>query len=318
MTKTNHNPNCIDTIEAIDIGGIKQWVSLRSDDTSNPIILFLHGGPGTAQIALARKTQKTLEKDFIVVNWDQRGAGKSYSSKLKVEDMRIERFVLDAIELVQYLLQRFGQEKLLLVGHSWGSVIGAYVASRHPELLLAYVGIGQVVDMARGELLSYQFTLDEAKRLGNQKAVRELEYIGKPPYANLKASGIQRKWLDKFGGQTAHGSAIRLLLKNVTNRDLSFWGFIKLIQGVIFSLKHLENELNKVNLFEDVTEINAPVFFCCGRRDYTVPFELTVEYFEKLKAPKKEMVWFEHSAHLPNFEEPEVFNTFCAKLKNHI
>ena len=314
------NEQCrIDSIEAIELGGIKQWISLRSADTSNPILLFLHGGPGTAQISFARKTQSELDKHFIVVNWDQRGAGRSYSSKIKAEDMRIERFVLDAEELTEALLKRFKQKKLFLIGHSWGTVIGAYLAAKRPDLLWAYVGIGQVADVARGEKLSYQFTLGEAKRTGNQKAIRELERIGEPPYQNWKDGGIQGKWLDKFGGQIMSGSIISKILKNISMRDLGFFGIIKFIQGVAFSLKNMEEQLNRVNLFQDVRAINVPVFICCGRRDYNVPFELSIEYLEMLNAPKKEVIWFEHSAHAPNFEEPNVFNDFClTKLKREI
>jgi len=309
----------IDSMEAAELGGIKQWISLRSANTSNPILLFLHGGPGTAQIAFSRKLQAGLEKDFIVINWDQRGAGRSYSSKLDPKTMRIEQFVSDAEELAESLLRRFKQDKLILVGHSWGSIIGARLAAKRPDLLWAYVGIGQVADMERGEMLSYQFTVSEAKRTGNHKAVQELERIGKPPYAKLKDGGIQRKWLDKFGGQVAGGAILGLIFKSITVRDLGLFGLVRFIQGTAFSLKNLEEQQNRVNLFIDVPEINVPVFFCCGRRDYTVPFELAAEYLDKLRAPQKELVWFEHSAHAPNFEEPDVFREFCVtKLKDCI
>lgn len=317
--EVENTPCYIDSIEAIELGGVKQWISIRSVNISNPILLFLHGGPGTAQISFSRKVQSKLDKHFTVVNWDQRGAGKSYSSKIKIEDMRIERFVLDAEELTGYLLKRFNQEKLFIVGHSWGTIIGAYLSAERPDLLWAYVGIGQVADMVRGEMLSYHFTLGEAKRTENQKAIRELEQIGEPPYSKLKDGGIQRKWLDKFGGQLMSGSAIGTVLKNISLRDLGFLGIVKFIQGAAFSLKHLEEQQNRVNLFQDVPEINVPVFFCCGRRDYNVPFELAVEYMEKLRAPQKEIVWFEHSAHAPNWEEPDKFNDFCiVKLKDYM
>ena len=310
MKKVN-NLCGIDSIEVIEIGGMKQWISLRSADISNPILLFLHGGPGTAQISFSRKLQSELEKHFIVVNWDQRGAGKSFSSKINVDDMRIERFVLDAGELTEILLKRFEQVKLFIIGHSWGTVIGAYLAAKRPDLLWAYVGIGQVADVARGEKLSYQFTLSEAKRVGNQKAIRELERIGEPPYSNYKHGGVQLKWLEKFGGQIMNGSTTGIILKNISWRDLGLFGIIKFIRGVVFSLKNMEEQLNRVNLFRDVPAIGVPVFICCGRHDYNVPFELAVEYLEKLRAPYKEIVWFEHSAHAPNFEEPNVFNEFC-------
>ena len=318
MKKAN-NLRSIDSIEAIEIGGMKQWISLRSADISNPILLFLHGGPGTAQISFSHKMQSELEKHFTVVNWDQRGAGKSFSSKINADDMRIERFVLDAEELTEILLKRFEQKKLFVIGHSWGTIIGAYLAAKRPDLLWAYVGIGQVADVVRGEKLSYQFTLGEAKRTGNQKAIRELERIGEPPYSDYKHGGIQLKWLDKFGGQIVSGSTIGIILKNISLRDLGFFGIIKFIRGVMFSLKSLEEQMNRVNLFQDIPEINVPVFICCGRRDYNVPFELAVEYLEKLRAPYKEVVWFEHSAHAPNFEEPDIFNEFClTKLRGCI
>ncbi len=127
----------IDKIESLTLGGITQWISLRSDNINSPILLFLHGGPGTAQIFWSRKSQKELESSFLVVNWDQRGAGRSYSRSLRKEDMKIERFVADAKELIEYLLKRFGQNKVFLAGHSWGSIVGAYLVAKRPDLIRA-------------------------------------------------------------------------------------------------------------------------------------------------------------------------------------
>lgn len=307
----------IDSVERIMLGGVEQWIALRSQDACNPILLFLHGGPGTAQISFSRKSQTRLEKEFLVVNWDQRGAGRSFRSSLKKDDMTIERFVLDAEELAESLLRRFGQKKLFLIGHSWGSIVGAYLADRRPDLLWAYVGIGQVVDMKRGEGLSYLFTLEEARKSKNQKAIRELEKIGEPPYRDLSAAGVQRKWLDAFHGATVKGSVLGIIAKNITLRDLRPLDTIRFVRGAMFSLGSLEEQQNKVDFLVDVPEIKVPVFFCCGRRDYNVPFELVVEYMDKLRAPCKEIVWFENSAHLPNFEESDAFQHFClSKLRS--
>ncbi len=118
----------------------------------------------------------------MVINLDQRGAGRSYSRSLRKEDMKIESFIKDAEELIEYLLKRFEQKKVYLVGHSWGTIIGAYLTAKIPDLIWAYIAIGQIVDMERGELISYQFTLDEAKRLNNKKAIQQFEKIGEPPY----------------------------------------------------------------------------------------------------------------------------------------
>ena len=228
--------------------------------------------------------------------------------------MTIERFVLDAEELVEALLRQFGQTKLFLVGHSWGSIIGARLAARRPDLILAYIGIGQVVDMERGEAASYEFTLTEAERLGNTKALRELRRIGHPPYRNLRDAGVQRKWLTRLHGATAKGTPIGALFRNLSVRDTRPLDLVRFVRGAMFSLGCLEEQQNEVNLQTDVPELKVPVYFCTGRRDYNVPFELVVEYVECLRAPVKEIIWFERSGHLPNFEEAEKFCGFCSSL----
>ena len=308
----------IDSTERVHLGGVEQWISLRSDNPDNPILLFLHGGPGTAQIFWSRKSQRSLEKDFIVVNWDQRGAGRSYHSNLDKAEMTIPRFVTDCEELIEYLLKRFRQERIFLVGHSWGSILGIELAAQRPDLLWAYIGIGQVINMQRGEELSYVFTLEEAKRRDNKKAVRQLEAIGYPPYKNLRDAGVQRDWLSKFNGATYTGSLMGKMLENISPRDLRFGDIIKFIRGAIFSLSCLEDEQMKVDISNEITELQVPVYFCSGRRDYNVPFELVAAYCEKLIAPKKRMVWFEQSAHVPNFEEPDKFCDFCSSVKSEI
>lgn len=309
-----NNGTSIDRKENLTIGGITQWISLRSENVQNPILLFLHGGPGTAQISFSRKSQRGLEDSFLVVNWDQRGAGRSYSRSLRKEDMKIERFVADAEQLIEYLLKRFGQQKVYLVGHSWGTIIGAYLTARRPDLVRAYIAIGQIVDMERGELISYQFTLDEARRLNDRKAIQQLEKIGRPPYANLNDAGVQRSWLSKFHGAAYEGTLEGAILKNISLRDLRPFDPARFVAGAMFSLASLEDEQNKVKILHEVPELKVPVYFCCGRRDYNVPFELVVEYAEKLKAPETRIIWFEHSGHLPNFEEPGQFCEFCKSL----
>lgn len=310
-----HATTTIDSIEKVRIGGIDQWISLRSQDTRNPLLLFLHGGPGTAQISFSRKSQRQLEKDYLVVNWDQRGAGRSYQRKLAKADMTISRFVADCEEVAEYLLERFGQKRLFLVGQSWGSVVGIRVAAKRPELLWSYIGIGQVVDMKRGEEISYSFTLDEARRRNNQKAIHQLEAIGLPPYKRMKDAGVQRNWLSKFNGATFKGSFIGKILANMSLQDLRIGDAARFVQGTIFSLTCLEDELAAVNIAREISELKVPVYFCAGRRDYQVPFELVVEYCEKLTSPTKQIVWFEQSAHLPNFEEPAAFCEFLAQVK---
>jgi pimeloyl-ACP methyl ester carboxylesterase len=313
-----HERLAIDTVESVVLGNVTQWISVRGNDDSAPLMLFLHGGPGTAQIMFTRRPQRDLERSFIVVNWDQRGAGKSYDKHINVADMTIERFVLDAEELVAELLARFGRKKLFLVGHSWGSILGLKVTEKRPEVIHAYIGMGQVVHMIRGEQISYRFTLEEARKRGRRKAVRQLESIGVPPYKDLASAGIQRKWLYKFNGATFEGTTYGTLLCNLSLRDTSIGDIVRFIRGAMFSLKCLEEQQMKIDFLSEPPELRVPVYFCCGRRDYNVPFELVLEFYEKLNAPHKEIVWFEKSGHLPGFEEPGEFSRFCSRMRAEV
>jgi len=157
-TKTNQieGDNAIASLESVQIGGIEQWLSIRSEDKSNPILLYLHGGPGMGYIPLASDFSSLIEKRFVVVHWDQRGGGKTCGSDTPNSTLNIEQYLTDTFELVNYLRKRFNQQKIYLVGHSWGSVLGVKMAQGYPELFHAYVGLGQVVDMNRGETISYQ------------------------------------------------------------------------------------------------------------------------------------------------------------------
>ncbi|MDP5274111.1 alpha/beta fold hydrolase [Chengkuizengella axinellae] len=304
--------NSIASIEMIKIGGVDQCILARGKNKNNPILLFLHGGPGTAQIGFAPKLQSKLEDDFVVINWDQRGAGKSFSRDIPVESMNINQFVSDAHEIIEILLERLGKEKLYLVGHSWGSVIGSLIAKKYPEKIHAYIGVGQVVNMKKNEEISYGFTLDKAKETNNKQAVKELNKIGYPPYANIKDTFVQRKWLNKFGGSMYEGSALKLVLKSISFREYSFLDWLRFMKnGEGFSVNNLWGELMETNLFKQIEELKVPVYFCVGRFDYQTSFELVEEFYHQLDAPIKDLIWFEKSAHAPNFEEPEKFLQVC-------
>jgi pimeloyl-ACP methyl ester carboxylesterase len=308
----------LDYVDSLVLGNVPQWIAVRGQDAAAPLMLFLHGGPGTAQIMFTRKPQRELHRRFIVVNWDQRGAGKSYSRQLTATDMTIARFVLDAEELIAALLARFGQPKLFLVGHSWGSILGLKIAQRWPELLHAYVGMGQIVHMQRGEQISYRYTVDQASHRGHARAQRELRRIGPPPYRDLASAGVQRKWLYRFTGATYAAGIWRTLLRNVSLRDTSLGDIVKFARGTMFSLQSLEAEQMEIDFLSQPPELDVPVYFCCGRGDYTVPCALVVELCDVLEAPHKEIVWFERSAHLPNLEEPRAFVQFCSRMRAEV
>ena len=301
------------TLEKVRLGDSSQWVLERSEDTANPIILFLHGGPGTSQLTSNRRNTRDLEKYFTVVNWDQRGAGKSYRAIGDAGRMNIDQFVADTRELTLYLLAKFGQQRLILAGHSWGSVIAALTVSRYPELYHCYVGIGQMADMAEGEAASYRWTLDQARKHRDGRAIRALEKIGPPPYQGdwQKKTITERRYVARFGGEihaSRYGAAGLVIRGLLWSREYTMADRVNYFRGILGSMRLLWPELLQVDLSESVPEIKVPVFFVEGRYDRECPCEIAERYFESVTAPAKELIWFDRSAHLPNSEERDQFN----------
>ena len=302
-------------LEKVKIGGIDQWILMRGENREDPIMLFLHGGPCFSEMGLVRHYNKALENHFVVVNWDQRGARKSYSKKLANEPMTIEQFISDAHEVVEYLKNKFGKDKIYLVGHSWGNLLGMLIISRDPESFYAYVGIGQCSNMPEGERVSYKYTLEMAKKSNNQKAIQELEDIGCPVNGIYKDgfSGTitQRKWLIKFGGSLYGKNSWNTFIKRILlTKEYSLidrMNFFK-VANMPSKIKMMENEVLRMNLLEQIPKVRIPIYFFLGRHDYEVPAVVAEKYFEIIKAPKKELIWFEKSAHFPCFEEADKFN----------
>lgn len=301
-------PDGINALEQVTLGGVKQWISIRGENPKAPVLLFLHGGPGSANIAKLRIQTPELEKHFVVVNWDQRGAGKSFSPLADPAALTREQYVSDAHELVGWLKVRFGAEKIYLMGFSWGTVLGLTLASQYPDDFAAFISVSQVVDYQTGERLSLEYALAAAQRTGNERARQELASVD-PTYSasDWQAQlGTQRKWLLAFGGvyHTADSFSheIRMLFfaPEYSFIEASLWPL-----GSSRSLGQTWPELMQVNFFEEVPTLGCPVVFFVGRHDYNSPWQLTQSYYEALDAPAgKRLVWFENSAHDIFFDEP--------------
>jgi len=298
----------INSLEEITLGGVKQSILIRGNSTANPILLFLHGGPGFPEMPYTHIDSPRLEDHFIVVNWDQRGAGKSYSDSIPPETMNIEQFIADTHELIRMLKHRFSKEKIFLIGHSWGSVLGLYIAHRYPEHLHAYIGMGQVVNMQEGELISYHYVREMAKKSNDLEDIETLERIGPPPYeGGFQSLALQRSLLAKYGGAMTNVSFSdleRIMKSSPFYKETDIRNHMK---AFIRSNSMLWTELAGINFFEDVTEVQIPAYFFSGRCDYVAPFELLERYYGLLKAPYKEIVWFDNSCHWPNLDEPEAY-----------
>jgi pimeloyl-ACP methyl ester carboxylesterase len=297
----------------LGIGGIEQWVMVRGENVTNPVLILLHGGPGMSETNFFRYFNSNLEKTFTVVYWDQRGAGRTFSPDTPEASMTIEHFIADLDELVDAVRAKLRKKTVVILGHSWGSALGTLYAARFPEKVSAYVGTGQIGDLQASEHLSYAFVLAEAERRNNRKALKQLRAIGAPPYTS-KTIGIQRRWLMRFVGLMRGRSFWQVLRAARSTPESSLRHIPNLFRGAMFSLRALWPEISRLNLETAVPELKMPVFFFIGRHDHQVAAETSAAYFEKLIAPAKQLVWFDDSAHMPPFEEAERFNAKLVEL----
>lgn len=306
--------NSIATIENVLINNRKQSLLIRGQDLEQPLLLCLHGGPGMAHIGFARHFQAELEKHFIVVNWDQRGAGKSFLWRDFKESLTIEQFILDTHEIIDYLLKRFHKQKLFLLGHSWGSIIGLFAAQQSPQSIEAYIGVGQIVHMKQNEELLFEHLIQSAKYHGHGRALTSLKKLGKPPFLDKRRLLIQRKWLGIFGGAIRHGTFFSFIRKGLLSPEYTWIDWIKFFSGNMNS-GELWKEMLTIDFFSQIPSVSFPVYFCSGRYDYQTPYALVQQYCDVLHAPIKKMIWFPNSAHSPHFEEHERFAETLLDIK---
>lgn len=309
-------PGSVAELEMVPLGGVPQGLLVRGRSVTNPVLLFLHGGPGTSELGMLRTYNlPALEEHFTVAVWDQRGAARSFAAIDPASGMTVEQLLADTRELVELLRRRFRQERIYLAGHSWGSLLGALTVHRHPELFHAYVGIGQAVNMLEGERISWDWTLAQAQKAGDARSVAKLRKIGRPPYTgDLRSKVItQRAILGKYGGEV-HGNprgglpvVLSTLLKTLEYGWRDRFNFFR---GIFATMRLMWPQILELDLVRQAPELKVPVYFLEGRHDYEAPSILAERYFEVLQAPRKALVWFERSAHFVNTEEPEAFNRF--------
>lgn len=295
------------------IGGLKQWVTVRGQDRRNPIILFIHGGPASPLAPVSWIFQRPLEEYFTVVQYDQRASGKTY----RLNDttglgptLTIQNYVNDAVELAQYLSKKYNHKKVILAGHSWGTIIGMRAALQRPDLFYAYVGIGQAINVMENEKLSFEFGMKEATRLKNDTALKEMAtiapYPGNKPVTRERII-IARKWPQYYGGLAAYRAeptyfySAPYLSPEYAPEDVP-----AIDSGSLFTLDRVMSEFLATD-FNPVKSFPIPVFMFMGRHDYTTPAEPANRWIRTVSAPMKKGIWFEHSSHLIPIEEPGKF-----------
>ncbi|MEV4778443.1 alpha/beta fold hydrolase [Burkholderia sp. LMU1-1-1.1] len=292
------------------IGGIAQWINVRGQDKNNPVILFVHGGPASPLIPTIWQFQRPLEEYFTIVNYDQRGAGKTFNETAPdslSDSIHIPRYIDDAIEVAEYIKTRYHKDKVILMGHSWGTVIGMGAALKRPDLFYAYVGIGQVISTRENERISFDYAVEQSKAHNNEKAIKELAsiapYPGDQPVTRERIV-TARIWAQYYGGLSAYRDSSNYFHEaGKLSPEYNDCDVRAIDAGNMFSLGRLLPEFLGVD-YRNVRSFPIPVVMFMGRNDYTTPSAPTDEWLKRVKAPYKRGVWFEHSAHMIPWEEP--------------
>jgi pimeloyl-ACP methyl ester carboxylesterase len=296
LRERNAREYAIDSVKGVDeasyvsIGGIEQWVTIRGEDRSNPVLLFLHGGPGDVTNPWSFAMFAPWEAHFTVVQWDQRGAGKTLtkSGSSVAPTMTLDRMTQDGTELTAYLCKHLGKSKVILVAHSFGTILGLRMIRERPDLFLAYVGTGQVADETRNYTVAYAGLLKKARATGNQQALDELKSIGQPPYESGRGYQVQRKWSNRFEGadRFLYGTVgLALVAPGYSVRDLN-----DSLDGQTLSGERLVPQTRSETMKELGLKFAIPIFFFEGTEDFTTPTELAREYLGAIQAPRKEFV----------------------------
>ena len=305
-----HAPHGIEEAMYVKIGGIDQWVQIRGQDRNNPVLLCLHGGPGATWLPLTA-VFAPWEKDFTVVQWDQRGAGKSLeaSGASISSTMSIGRMADDGIELAELLRARLKKDRIIVLGHSWGSILGVHMALQRPDLFYAYVGTGQVARMTESQQISYAHLLEKARAANDKNAVRALEGIGPPPFDSIQKAAVYFHQLepyeiepDRYAQSELIGrstfNAPNFSLRDIFNRQR---GFLDIPTWDLYQAM-LSTDLSLLG-----STFKVPVFFFQGAQDEVTEASLVQEYFDRIDAPHKEIVLFQGQGHFAVWTQPDKF-----------
>ena len=312
-------PASIAVLEPVAVNGTQQWLLIRGRDRTAPVLLFVHGGPGTPESVWLAHYNSALEDHFVVVSWEQRGAGKSYpAGRADPTAMTGDQLLADLHAVTAHLKTRFGQERLFLVGHSWGTLLAIRAAHARPQDYHALVSVAQTVHSVCEEALIHDWVIEQARRDGNRRALRQLEGLERPAAGRraLDDLSVRLRWVNHYGGGVMHRPGARRELIGVLlrRREYTTWDKLRYPRAEAFSLTHLYDELADLDLVTEIPAVDVPVIFVHGRHDHQVPLTVARDYFDALDAPDKTFVVFDDAAHSPLFEDPDRFHRLLRDL----
>lgn len=298
-------PQALDEERFVRLGGIEQWITIKGRSCANPVVLFLHGGPGNTLSPYADAIYGDWQDEFTLVQWDQRSAGKTFGRNpdSAEQELTVEQMAQDGVELAAYLTRYLGKDKVILVGGSWSSILGVHMALSRPELLHAYVGVGQIVEYRENEGAMYRKVIGLARAAEDGKTVASLEAVGAPPWTTPRSSGIVRRATRAYEAKTtipaptswwtpaAPYATPQALADYEGGEDHSYLQFVGYKGDGMYS---------RVDLPKLGTRFAIPVFLLQGAEDLVTTAEVSKRYFDTIQAPRKDYVLLERTGHDPN------------------
>ncbi len=303
-------PQSIASLERISLGGADQTILIRGADSTNPVILFLHGGPGMPTMFLAHSFQQDVEREFVVVHWDRRGAGKSFSAGVESDSLTLRQTLNDTYELTNHLRHRFGHQRIILLAHSWGTLPGLLAIKEHPDYYSAYVGMGQLsADSLRRYVVQRRFLYNMAKAHRDEQLLEKI----------WSGDAMSEEDLFRYGGEIRGATGYEpIFLAGLWAPEYDLFDILNVPKGAAMVSRRMREDVPIYPLEETLVEFSVPIYFFLGRHDYNTPSVLAAEYFQLIRAPAKELVWFEYSAHFPFWEEPGKFSAEMRRLSTAI
>lgn len=321
------NPSGVERLDEVDIGGLKQWIHIRGQDKRNPVLLYLHGGPGAPKIGTQDMIQRPWEDYFTVVHWDQRQTGKSYYSMDEIgETMTLERMVADAEEVVAYLRRTLGHEKIVVLGHSWGTVLGMYLVKRKPEWIHAYIGVAQMVNKQGNEAAMWRRLWPIAEARGETAVLARMKEMAPYPDPANPSRGFTENENGRFLRDQLNRLAGEAGSRYMRTNDVARMNAYLKFSSPLLTWRDLYNERfggpiaqydPRYKFIDDLmaedlpiqlgSSFTVPIFFFTGAHDYHVSRDMTASWFEQISAPYKELVWFNEAAHAVPTDQPGAF-----------
>ena len=307
-------PGSIAELTAANVGGHEQALMIRGYDVNKPILLYLSGGPGQSSLPWPRVLFDDLSRDFIIVGWDQRGTGKSYIALDPASTLTLDQTIADTIDVTNYLRQRFDEEKIYLLGESWGTTLAVLAAQERPDLYYAIIGSGQMVSQRETDRLLYYEVLDYADRTGDTALAEQMRDYGEPPYQDMYAYALVMGYYNVLykpytppATYLEKGREANLGPWNVLGSEYNLVEKVNVFRGFLDTAFVVYPQLKEIDFRQDVPRLEVPIYVLDGAAELSARRDLALEWFDMLDAPIKRIYTFENAAHAPAFEHFEAF-----------